>query len=122
MKHSNIEKISSKKLLTKIQEIYEMIPKSKCKEGCADCCNDMIQVAPEENKRMGGYEWLGKCNFLKDNRCSIYDNRAFICRLYGTSEILRCENCIPERYLTESETKKLVSEYVKIKNQQENTF
>ena len=105
--------------LTKIQLLYESIPKSVCKVGCARCCADIIQVAPEEDERMGGYRWEGQCVHLKDSRCSVHENRAFICRLFGTSEMMRCEGCVPERYLTESETKELVGAYVRLKDQQE---
>jgi len=101
--------------LTEIQKLYEKIPKSKCKDGCVKCCKDMIQVAPEEDERMGGYKWDGKCTHLKDNHCTVYENRAFICRLFGTSETMQCDDCIPERYLTQAETKKIVSEYAKLK-------
>ena len=104
---------------TEIQKIYEQIPNSVCKDGCADCCFDMIQVAPEESERMGGYEWIGQCIHLKDNRCTVHANRPFVCRLYGASELLPCKDCTPQRFLTPAETKKLADEYAKIKNQQE---
>jgi hypothetical protein len=101
--------------LTKIQKLYEKIPKSNCKKGCMKCCNDMIQVAREEDERMGGYRWDGKCAHLNDDRCGVYENRAFICRLFGTSETMRCPDCTPETFLTKSETQDLVNEYVRLK-------
>ena len=97
---------------TKIEELYGKIPKSVCKKGCADCCQDLIQVAREEDERMGGYQWNGKCVFLINHQCSIHDQRAFICRLFGTSEMMRCDGCTPEYYLSEAETRELVSLYV----------
>jgi len=100
--------------MDKILDLYVRIPKSSCKEGCAECCYDMIQVSPEESERMGGYEWKGKCIFLQDNKCTIYERRAFICHLFGTSDTLCCQGCVPERYLSESETKELVKEYVSL--------
>ena len=105
-------------MLTDIQRLYEMIPKSDCKDGCVDCCYDLIQVAPEEDERMGGYRWKEKCVHLSDKHCTVYENRALICRLFGTSETMRCDGCIPERYLTDSETKKIISEYTKIRKSQ----
>ena len=100
--------------ITEIQELYKKIPKSKCEKDCAKCCYDLIQVSKEESKRMGGYAWNGKCIHLIDNQCSVHEKRAFICRLYGTSEILRCSGCEPEYYLSESETKAIVNEYLKL--------
>ena len=104
---------------TEIQKLYELIPTSICKEGCSKCCKDIIQVAPEEDKRMGGYQWDKQCFFLKDNGCSIHDKRAFICRLFGTSVLMPCEDCTPEKYLSEKETKDLINIYLRIKNEQE---
>ena len=101
---------------TEIQELYKMIPKSVCIKGCSKCCYDIIQVAPEEDERMGGYKWEGKCVFLVNDQCSIHDKRAFICRLFGTSKIMQCVGCTPEYYLTENETRELVSRYMKIFN------
>ncbi len=97
-----------------LSEIYKQIPRSTCKEGCSDCCTNMIQVTAEERDRMGGYEWDGQCVHLKDGKCSVYENRAFVCRIFGTSELMKCEGCTPERYLTEEETGLLVHEYAKI--------
>ena len=66
---------------------------------------------------MGGYRWSGKCELLIDGKCSVYEDRAFICRLFGTSETMQCEHCVPERYLTASETQELVKEYLRLKNE-----
>lgn len=32
----------------------------------------------------------GSCAFLNGHKCSIYDNRPMICKLYGTIEQLQC--------------------------------
>ena len=101
---------------TEIQRMYKRIPRSVCKQGCTICCHDMIQVADEESLRMGGYKWNGKCNHLTETGCAIHENRAFICRLFGTSEIMKCGGCVPEYFLTKEETENLVKEYTKIKD------
>lgn len=101
-----------------IKELYKSLPKSVCKEGCSKCCSDMIQFSPSEEKRMGGYEWNGKCSHLIDGKCSVYENRPFVCRLFGTSDMLTCEGCTPERYLTEEETIKIVHEYTLCRNRE----
>ena len=99
-----------------IKKLYEMIPASVCDENCSKCCKDMIQFSPSEEENMGGYEWNGKCTHLRGGKCSVYDRRAFVCRLYGTSELFRCEGCTPERYLSESETMELLRLYNKYRN------
>ena len=106
----------------KLEELYQKIPKSTCKEGCSSCCSNSIQFTPSEYKAMGGYTFDTKqmiCSHLIDGKCSVYENRPFICRLYGTSELLQCEHCTPDRFLTQDETNDLVHEYVLIKNREE---
>ena len=76
--------------------------------GCGDCCGDvdkrerMIRLLPEDIKRImetgaedfyeewdeGRFTGLmckkedGKCVFYTGEKCSIYDNRALICKMY----------------------------------------
>ena len=102
-----------------IKNIYDKIPKSQCKNGCFKCCTNMIQFTPSELKAMGGYEYDGICSHLKDGKCSIYENRPFVCRIYGSSELFICENCVPERFLSEEETVDLVHEYTLLKRGEE---
>lgn len=68
---------------------------------------------------MGGYKYIGHCNHLVNGKCSIYKQRPFVCRIYGSSETLSCEDCKAERYLSKEETEKLMHEYVSIKKEQE---
>ena len=96
-----------------IKELYEKIPPSVCGKDCAKCCTNIIQFTASEEKMMGGDEWDGQCSHLIGGRCSVYDRRPLICRLYGTSELLRCEGCKPERYLSEKETEEIIHIYVR---------
>lgn len=98
------------------EKLYKKIPASKCKEGCFDCCINMIQFHPDEENNMGSYNYKGKCPHLIDGKCSIYKKRPFVCRIYGASEILACKDCIPERRLTKKETLCLFHEYAKLKD------
>ena len=55
------------------------------------------------------------CPMLKDNKCSIYDKRPLICRLYGVVENMKCRfGCKPTRYLTNKEGVALVSAVKKL--------
>jgi len=101
------------------ESIYSKIPKSNCKEGCFKCCTNMIQFTPSELKAAGGYEFNGICSHYKDGKCLIYENRPFVCRIYGTSELLMCDDCTPERLLSEDETASLVHQYALLKKQEE---
>jgi Fe-S-cluster containining protein len=99
-----------------IKKLYEKIPSSVCDGHCSKCCTNMIQFAPSEEEKMGGYKWDGVCSHLKDGKCSIYENRPLICRIYGVSEMFICEGCKPVRTLTEEETLGIIHEYVRVRN------
>lgn len=80
----------------------------KCVENCnAECCGIVpmsikkynifkrkIKKKIIDNMRLGNNIVLitkdGSCVFLDNNKCSIYDNRPMICKLYGTIEKLQC--------------------------------
>jgi len=105
--------------MTEIQKLYEKIPKSSCKEGCFLCCYNSVQMADEEMQRMGGYEYSGKCSHLIDCKCTVYPVRPFVCRIFGSSILMKCDDCIPERFLGENETKEIIKEYTRLMRNQE---
>lgn len=50
------------------------------------------------------------CPFLKEGRCSVYDIRPAICRMWGLTMQTKCQHgCQPERYLTEQEAFEFMS-------------
>ena len=53
-------------LSSEILEIYEKIPRSKCKEGCSKCCTNVIQFSPSELAHMGSYANDGCCSHCVD--------------------------------------------------------
>lgn len=73
------------------RELYRSIPSFVCKEGCSDCCGP-VPVTPWEAQRLGIAGQMVtpfdpktlKCGFLQDGKCSVYDRRPFLCRLFGT--------------------------------------
>ena len=100
--------------MTEIQKLYLQIPASSCREGCFECCTNMVQFAAEESERAGEYTYDGICGFLDENKkCGIYNDRPLVCRIYGVSEILICEDCEPETLLNEFETRDIIKKYVK---------
>lgn len=107
---------------TKIQQLYDKIPSFRCKEGCTDCCDNWIQFAPEEEARCGGFDFCADaCPKLKKNEgCTVYQNRPFICRLFAASEVMPCPHGFaPQKPLDKEETTKLLQEYLKLKKEQE---
>ncbi len=100
--------------MTGLRELYEAIPAVGCKGLCHDQCT-IIPVAPAEIQAIEAH--TGRrvktlptitppmmrpandgltCRYLKRQRCSIYDMRPMICRLYGAAEGLGCPHgCRP---------------------------
>ena len=83
-----------------IQALWKTIPKFKCKEGCYDCC-EMITMTRVEweniepklcaavSNEKGQVLASLLCPYINDGRCSIYENRPTICRLFGAVETPR---------------------------------
>jgi len=113
--------------LNSIYQIY-----SPCKKGCSSCCDIPVAVSdleviiikeyldknnieyhilnPMKKKQenagkdgLVGKEYTGvKCPFLKDNNCSIYSARPFVCRKYiviGECNMEQRHILVDERYI-----------------------
>ncbi len=106
---------------TPIQKLYDKIPSFSCKEGCIECCDNQIQFAPEEGQRCGGFPFTSRwCPYITEKGCSVYQDRPFLCRLYASSVLLPCPyGCKPEHPLSEEETRELLQQYLKLKQEQE---
>lgn len=120
-----------------LEDIYSKIPAIDCKGLCYDQCT-LIIALPVELDNIGlnphfktlddgkvlvhliKQDWNDSdgcltCPMLKDNKCSIYDKRPLICRLYGVVENMKCRfGCKPARYLTSKEGVALVSAVKKL--------
>lgn len=91
-----------------------------CKGLCSDRCG-AIPCSSLERKQL---EARGKpfgtngqmvCTMLKGTRCTAYSVRPLICRVWGTTEKLRCPHgCEPERWLSEQEFNELAQEMQKL--------
>ena len=110
-----------------LQKIYDRIPDCHCKGLCQGACGPVPFSAIERAKVEHLAEWeewkgLGSvpksdgltCAFLKDNKCSIYENRPLICRLYGSvKETLQCDHgCRPT--MTETQARNLIKDSEKV--------
>lgn len=111
--HCDIGNICMKEKL-----LYNQIPPSRCKEGCFECCKDLIQLTKCEEIAINGYSFDGQCSHLIDGNCSVYPNRPFVCRMFGVSALLECADCKPERILSEEETKNLFQQYLQLREQE----
>lgn len=82
----------------KFTTLYARVPKVKCKGLCTDNCS-VISCSTWEAKRMERdgarvpHEDPLQCPFLSiEGKCSAYDSRPLICRLFGAAEGLPCEH------------------------------
>ena len=81
-----------------LQNLYDMLPETpECNAGCNKCCGLVIML-PIEAEILGLDECITpfdpdtlKCKFSVDNKCSVYENRPFTCRIFNAS------NCAPFR-------------------------
>lgn len=100
-------------LKQKYNELYSKIPKMKCKEGCHDCCG-LVPFSNWELKQIDNPKPYTDiyCPYLSVAGCTIYENRPFMCRLYGTVENLKCSHgCKPKKILSNKEAMKLTWYY-----------
>lgn len=93
----------------KLDEIYARIPRMECQGLCVNSCG-IIPVFPVEAAAIAaaGHPPLGQkadgdgltCSALRSGRCSIYEQRPAICRMWGVvdSPQMTCPyGCSPER-------------------------
>jgi uncharacterized protein len=97
-----------------MRKLWEEIPASRCKGRCQQACGP-IDMTPLEREILSrhvfgkfpsGSKLLEECLadpqgfhcplLSPDGKCSAYDDRPTVCRLYGSEETLRCEwGCEP---------------------------
>jgi Fe-S-cluster containining protein len=96
----------------KLHEIYDKIPKIKCRGLCTDECTNIGFFRPEFEHLVqitGRTPRLDvqteRCNFLNAlGRCEVYDDRPLVCRAYGVDLTMPCPHgCEAERIMSRME-------------------
>lgn len=124
---------SKTKKLAVLQEIYAQIPNVDCKGLCWNACAAIL-VGPYELLRLQTAAGLGletleledappgsvlltnaakdlvaPCPLLVAGRCSVYETRPIICRVFGVAEGLPCPHgCTPAKMMTDDQVMQLV--------------
>lgn len=95
-----------------IRRVYAKLPAVHCKGLCQEGCGPiMFSKAEEKMMRAAGatpptFDDDATCTALKDGRCSIYENRPYICRLFGAHKNMVCPHgCRPERWVSDEESR-----------------
>lgn len=91
-----------------------------CQGKCEDSCRSPFEAMDHEARRIlqrtgrplvPGDGCRGCSHLTPLGRCSVYDIRPFVCRLFGTTPTVRCEHgCQPVKWLTDGEALVLVAE------------
>jgi hypothetical protein len=95
-----------------LERFYASLPKMNCQGKCQGCCGPLVipdfeakRIAAVQGKPLtatrGGKLDLPTCDALDDRgRCSVYDVRPAICRIWGVARTMQCPwGCKPDRYL-----------------------
>ena len=96
----------------RLRAIYARLPKLECKGLCQHSCGPIIMTTAEARRveRVLGHE-MGHCGddlrcpmLGEDGRCTVYEVRPLICRLWGMEVSMQCPHgCRPSRYLSREE-------------------
>jgi len=105
-----------RKVEQRLDAVYATLPALACKGLCQESCGPLGMTLPEYRRLT---EATGTpptvddsltCSFLKDGKCSAYDVRPAICRLWGLEESMQCEfGCKPAKVLTKAEAFQFLS-------------
>lgn len=112
--------IHKRKSDQRLDTLYATLPTIECKGLCQKSCGP-IELTQDENRRIK--EKSGSdisvdeeftCTMLKEGRCTVYDVRPAICRMFGVSEGLECPyGCKPSRYLSREEGFRFLNKIMK---------
>jgi Fe-S-cluster containining protein len=108
-----------------LADVYARIPDVQCKGLCADSCGP-IAMSCDEDRRLQelgvfipsmveGVEAIDRgedywCPALRDRRCTVYEDRPTICRLWGATTTMPCPHgCTPGNPMTQEESFELLA-------------
>ncbi len=99
----------------RLKLIYDQVPKIKCKGLCSDACAYILMSKFEQkiiNDKYGTCDLLqNPCPKLVNGRCSIYEDRPYVCRAYGVAPGLECPfGCTAEATMSAKQSMKLFSQ------------
>ena len=116
--------------LDRIDAILATIPSFKCKEGCADCCGPVQLTRLEYYRCVKASDRSAEdvrrhmernlkqktcqCPLIdtRTKRCSVYEVRPAICRVFGTTGELACPHGYapePEQMLSEEQAREILA-------------
>ncbi len=114
--------------LEKLKGLYELIPETNCKGLCQDSCGPVVFEDVERENVQSRFPGTkipdplkviqskdATCPLLKNDRCSIYEARPSICRLWGSVERLPCHHgCRPSSTMTDDGSSFVISQIMSL--------
>lgn len=112
-----------------VQDIYAQVPDLDCQGKCQEVCG-VIPIYPAEEKNLQAhglavprFDENLTCTALKNGKCSIYQDRPLICRIWGNTPKMPCPwGCKPKRFLTEKQSISLFAMMRKLSRGSANIF
>lgn len=102
--------------------IYAELPELRCRGKCQESCGPILMSDAEKarfqtaGKRVPTpIEVLGsdhaQCPHLSPvGRCTVYEIRPLICRLWGSVEAMKCSwGCVPDRFISDASAHRLLA-------------
>lgn len=104
-----------------LAEIYARVPAIACKGLCHVSCGPVpatrleIEAIEKTTFVPWGVDANGTCSMLFAGRCTAYEKRPLLCRLWGVVESMPCVfGCTPDRMLSDAESRGLLDAAGKI--------
>lgn len=118
----------NRKKKSKLYRIYDKIPKVRCKGLCTVTCgelglskgeyDELTKITGRKPKIIGD-----RCNYLDGDRCSVYEDRPSVCRLFGVVDVMKCPHgCEAEKMLTEAEARGILDEVSALFHERKRSF
>lgn len=103
--------MSKKFARRELDRLYAELPALDCQGKCAESCGPVFMSRVEWQRIIEAkvYEPVGTlsdltCPLLDGGRCTVYEIRPTICRLWGMVDAMPCQwGCQPSRLLTRTE-------------------
>lgn len=99
-----------------LDDLYAQVPAISCKGLCHTSCGPLV-IGESERQRIQerhgvdipDLQWT--CPALNAfGRCSVYEDRPMICRLWGVDQAMPCVyGCLPDRILPTAEGQRLLA-------------
>src|SRR3954465_8601297 len=115
---------TNRKAIERLEALYAKLPRVECKGLCFVACGpvpmtqleaDRIRSATPKRRPPMMHEDITCVYLTSKRRCSVYDARPLMCRVWGVIKSLSCmHGCIPERWLTPSEFLAIAQELERI--------